>query len=237
MQPTHGTARLAGALYLLLCLAAPFALLYVPGRLFVKGNPAATAANIAASERLFEMGIAVHLVSIIVFIFLAVALYRLLEGVNRSHASLMVILALVSVPIALFSILNELGALVLIRGGDALSVFDEAQVDALAWLLLVLRGKALLIAQIFWGLWLFPFGLLVMRSHFLPRILGVLLIVNGVAYLVQTAASLFFPGAAPLVGRIVFPALLGEIWIMLWLLLRGARPAPSREQLAAGAGA
>lgn len=226
MHPTNKTARLAGVLYLLTGLFAPFSLIYVPNTLIVRGNATATADNILASERLFKMGIVGHLFSVIVFIFLAMVLYRLLNGVNKMHASLMVILVLVSIPISLFSVINELAALMLVRGADYLSAFDKTQLDALAMFFLGVRGKALLIAQIFWGLWLFPFGLLVMRSGFLPRILGALLIVNGVAYPASSLSSILLPTPVSVLNPFLFVAELGELWIMLWLLIKGARVEP-----------
>lgn len=227
MQPTKNTARLAGALYLLMGLPAPFSLLYIPGKVIVRGDATTTANNIRANETLIQAGILGHLFSVIAFIFLAMVLYRLLNRVNAMHAALMVILVLVSIPISLFSVLNELAALTMAGGADYLSVFDQPQLDAFALFFLGVRGKALVIAQIFWGLWLLPYGLLVMRSGFFPRILGVLLIINGVAYPVLSLTSLFFPDSFELVNRIAFPALLGELWMMLWLLIKGAKVEPS----------
>ncbi len=226
MQPTKNTARLAGALYLLSGLPAPFSLIYVPGRLIVRGDATATANNILANQTLFQMGIVGSLISTIAFIFVVMVLYRLLNGVNQMHASLMVILVLVSVPISLFSVVNELAALTLVRGAGYLSIFDKPHVDALALFLLGVRGKALVIAQIFWGLWLFPFGLLVMRSGFLPRILGALLIVNGFAYPALSLSSILLPTPVGVLNPFVFIAELGELWIMLWLLIKGAKVEP-----------
>lgn len=231
MEPTNNTARLAGTLYVLMGLPAPFSLVYVPSKLIVRGDAAATANNILASETLFKAGIVAHLITTIGFILLALLLYRLLHRVNEMHASLMVIFVLVSIPISLFSVINEIAALTVLHSPGFLSVFTKSQLDALAMLFLNLRGTGLMITQIFWGLWLFPFGLLVMRSGFLPRILGVLLIVNGFAYPLTTLTWLLQPEYLGLVKRIVFIPQLGELWIMLWLLIKGAKvesmPAPA----------
>src|SRR5690606_29979393 len=116
------------------------------------------------------------------FVFLAWTLYRLLEGVNKRHASVMVSLVLVSVAIGFLNQLHNITALTLFRGDDFLSGFDKSQRDALGMLFLEINRLGNLVHQIFWGLWLFPFGLLVMKARFLPRILGILLIVNAVAY-------------------------------------------------------
>jgi hypothetical protein len=229
MQPTNKTARLAAVLYLASGLLAPFSLLYVPGKLIVRGNAAATAQNILQHETLFRVAILFDLFSTIVLIFLAMVLYRLLNNVNRMQASLMVILVLVSIPVSLFSIISEFAALIVVRGPEYLSVFAKPQLDALAMLFLQIRGRALLVAQIFWGLWLIPFGLLVMRSGFIPRILGALLIINGFAYPAASLSSLLLPIGVGVLNPFLFVAELGELWIMLWLLIKGAKvePAPA----------
>jgi glucan phosphoethanolaminetransferase (alkaline phosphatase superfamily) len=226
MQPTNNTARLAGATYLLL-LIAPFSLLYVPNKLIVPGNAAATADKIRASELLFRMGIVCELASAVVVIFLVMILYRLFNRVNKMHASLLVILgALVSAPITFVGVVNEIGALTLLRGANFLSVFDKRQLDALAMFFIGLHGKTILVNEIFWGLWLFPFGLLIMRSHFIPRILGILLIMNGFAYLASSLTGLLLPDYASVVDRIAVIPETGELWVMLWLLIKGARVEP-----------
>ena len=121
------------------------------------------------------------------------------------------------------NVLNHIAALTLFRGGDFLAVIDKNQLDALAMLFLRLHSQGNIINEIFWGLWLFPFGVLVKRSGFLPRILGVLLIVNCFAYLAQSLTSLLLPSYANVVAQWTFPALFGELWIMLWLLIKGAK--------------
>lgn len=224
MNPTKRTARVAGLLYLLLTVTGFFSLMYVPGKLIVRGNAAATAANILASESLFRLGVASDLVAGTVFIFLALALYRLLKGVNQQHASLMVILVFVQVPLGFLNELNNLATLLLVRGADFLSVFDKPQRDALAMLFLRLHSQGAIVSQIFWGLWLLPFGVLVFRSGFLPRILGAWLIVNCFAYLAMSFTGLLLPQHYDMVFRIATPFLLGEAAIMLWLLIMGAKP-------------
>src|SRR5216683_2912881 len=193
MSSTKNPGRFAGLLYVLFSIPGFFAMVYVPGKLIVHGNAAATANNIAASETLFRLGIAAQLIGSAGFIFVALALYDLLKGVNRRHASLMVTLIVVSIPIAFVNELNSIAALVLVRGADFLSLFDKPQRDALAMLFLNLHGHGFDVAGIFWGLWLFPLGLLVYRSSFLPRILGVALMVNCFAFLISSFTSLVLP--------------------------------------------
>jgi len=224
MSFTKDPGRLAGLLYLLASIPGFFALLYVPSKIFVHGNATATANNIAAHEMLFRLGIAADLIGQALFIFVALALYYLLKGVNPRHALLMLTLILVAIPIAFVNELNSIAALVLARGADFLSVFDKPQRDALARLFLDLRGGGFDVAGIFWGLWLFPLGLLVYRSGFLPRILGVLLMIACWAYLANSFTSLVLPRYEVMVNRWISPLQLAEMVFMLWLLIKGARP-------------
>src|SRR6266849_691181 len=127
-----------------------------------------------ASETLLRLGIASELIGFIIFIFVVLALYRLFKAVNEKHALAMAILLLVSIPISLLNVLNEIAALVLVSGADFLSAFETRQLDALAYLFLRLHSQGFVVAEIFWGLWLFPLGLLVIRSGFIPRVLGFL---------------------------------------------------------------
>jgi hypothetical protein len=231
MSSLNKNARIAGVLYLTL-LAAPLRLIYIPSKLFVTGNATATANNIAAHPLLFRFGIMADLLTATMVIFLTLALYRLFREVNQSLAVLMVILgSLVSAPIYFVNTLNDVAALLLVQGRDFLSIFDKPQRDALAMLFLRLHHHGVLANEIFWGLWLFPFGLLVYRSRFLPRFLGVWLIVNGFAYIVVSVTGFLVPQYEAVVGNSVFPATLGEVAIMLWLVIRGAKP----KQLAAAA--
>jgi hypothetical protein len=211
-------------LYVLTSFVGFFAMGYVPSKLIVHGNAAATASNIAASETLFRLGIAGELIGQAGFIFVALALYELLKGVNRRHASLMVILIVAPIPITFVNELNSIAALVLVRGADFLSIFEKPQRDALAMLFLNLHHHGFVVAEIFWGLWLFPLGLLVYRSRFLPRFLGVWIILAGFAWVVLSLTGILLPQYQDNVDTYAQPAFFGEIAFMLWLLIRGARP-------------
>jgi hypothetical protein len=218
-------ARSAGFLYLLLALTAPLGLLYVPGKLIVSGNATATADNIRASEWLLRLGIASELIHQVIVIFVVLALYRLFRPVDESLARQVVILgALVSVPIMFVNVLNDVAALVLVSGADFLSVFEKPQLDALAYLFLRLHSRGITVASVFWGLWLFPFGMLVIRSGFIPRVFGFLLMVAGVGYLASSFTTLVIPRYAELVSRIALPLQVAELPIVFWLLIWGARP-------------
>jgi hypothetical protein len=226
------TARTAGLLYLVTSIPAPFILIYVPNTLIVRGNATATASRILASEWMLRLGMAGEVILSIAFLFVVLALYRLLQGVNKPLASLMVTLWAVSIPISCLNVLNNVAALILVRGADFLSVFTKPHRDALAMVFLRLHSNGLLVAQVFWGLWLLPFGILVYRSGFIPRILGVLLIANGFAYPIQSFTSFLLPQYASVVSRITLPVLFGEAAIILWLLIRGVRDQPLVEAAA-----
>jgi hypothetical protein len=224
MSPTMNPGRFAGLLYLLTSVVGFFAMGYVPGKIIVHGNAAATASNIAANETLFRLGIAAQLIGMAGFIFVAVALYDLLKGVSRRHASLMVTLIVVSVPIAFVNELNSIAALVLVRGADFLSIFEKPQREALAMMFLNLHFHGLVVAEIFWGLWLFPLALLVYRSRFLPRFLGVWLALAGFAWVIVSLTGILLPQVQDKVYTFTQPAVFGEIVFMLWLIIKGARP-------------
>ncbi|MBI3490499.1 MAG: DUF4386 domain-containing protein [Acidobacteria bacterium] len=227
MNQTQKTARVAGFLYLLIAITAPIGLMYVPSTLIVPGDATATANHLRSSESLLRIGIASELFHQTIGIFLVLALYRLFKAVNEKHASLMVILgALVSVPIVFLNVLNEIAALVLVSGADFLSVFEERQLDALTLFFLRLHDQGIIVAAIFWGLWLFPFGILVIRSGFIPRALGALLMIAGSAYLASSFTSLLLPRYAHLVGQVAMVLEVGELPIIFWLLIWGAKAQP-----------
>lgn len=157
-------------------------LIYIPSKLFVPGNASATVNNIAAHEWLFRFDIVGDLVGGVLLIFVVLAFYRLFKGVNQCLAVLVVILGGVMPALINFvSVVSDAGALMIVSSTDFLSVFDKPQREALAMLLLRLRDQQNTAAEILWGLWLLPLAMLVYRSRFLPRFLGVWLIINGCA--------------------------------------------------------
>jgi uncharacterized protein DUF4386 len=227
MNPIKKQARVAGFLYLLL-MAAPLRLIYIPSKLFVSGDATATANNIAAHELLFRLGIVADLFCGVVLIFLVLALYRLFKEVDQKLAVLMVIVGgVLPAAIDFFNVVNDAAALILVRGADFLNVFDKPQRDALAMLFLRLHGREIVGAEILWGLWLFPLAILVIRSRFLPRFLGYWLILNGFAYLALSFTGLLLPQYENVVSNFAFPAQLGELAFMLWLVIVGAKLKPS----------
>jgi hypothetical protein len=235
MSFTENPGRFAGLLYLALSLPGIFAMVYVPSKLIVHGNAAATASNISASEPLFRLGIAAQLISQAGFIFVALALYDLLKAVNRRHASLMVTLVVVSIPIAFLNEVNSIAALVLVRGADFLSIFDKPQRDALAMLFLNLHFHGIVVDEIFFGLWLLPLALLVYRSGFLPRFLGIWLAIDGSAWVILSLTGVLSPQYYDKVFTYAQPASFGEVGFMLWLIIKGAKPQPLPVEISSSA--
>jgi len=222
MHPLKKAARIAGFIYLSMIFTAPFSLIYVPSKLIVRGNAAATADNILAHETMFRLSIFGDLIGQVIFICLGIALYRLLSNVNKTWAALMVAFVLVSAAIGFLNTLNNIAALTLFHGADFLAIFDKPHRDALAYLFVRLHSQGISIDEIFWGLWLFPFGLLVFRSGFLPRWIGVWLMINCFGYVFLSVISFFFPAYTDKAFLYLQPVLFGELAIMLYLLIKGA---------------
>ncbi len=215
-------ARQAGVLYLLFAVMAILDEFFVPS-LIVSGDATATARNITAAGLTFRIGIVSGFVTHVMFIIVVVSLYNLLKDVDNKYALLMVQLVSVGVVIALANLLNKFGVLILLSGTNSLSVFTKPQLDALALGLLGLHTNGVYLATAFWGLWLFPFGILVIKSGFLPRILGILLIVAGVAYLTVSLTSIALPAYRQVVSQFMTPLYFGEIPIIPWLVFKGAK--------------
>jgi uncharacterized protein DUF4386 len=225
MNSTRNPGRVAGIWYLLLVVIGPLRLIYIPNKLFVSGNAAATASNIASHQLLFRLGIVADLAGAVVLVFLTLAFYRLFAGVDRNLAAQVVIFGGVMPSLLYFvGVVSDLGALMVVRGANFLSVFDQPQRDAIALLFLNLRDHQNTAAEILWGVWLLPLALLVYRSRFLPRFLGVWLALGGVAYLALSLTGVLWPQYQDKVFTISQPALFGEVAIMLWLVIKGARP-------------
>jgi len=222
--------RIAGLLYVLASIVGVFGLLYVPSKLIVDGNAAETVRNIAASETLFRLGIAAHLIGEALFVLVALALYDLFKAVDHRNALSMLTLILIAIPMAFLNELNAIAALSLVQGTDFLTLFGQPQRDALVMLFLNVHAYGFDVAGIFWGLWLSPLGLLVYRSGFLPRILGVALMLNCFAFLIVSLTSLVLPHYESLVHGWMRPFHFGEQAFMLWLLIMGAKPRPLASQ-------
>jgi Domain of unknown function (DUF4386) len=227
MSSTRNPGRVAGLWYLLLCVLGPLRLIYIPSKLFVHGNATATANNIAAHEWLFRAGIVADLLGAVTLIFLVLAFYRLFNHVDQHLAVQVVILGGVMPALIYFvNVVTDAGALMLVRGADFLSVFDKPQRDALAMLFLRLHDQQNTAAEMLWGLWLLPLAILVYKSRFLPRFLGIWLAINGFAYILMSLTGELLPQYQGKLFILFQPALFAELAFMLWLVIKGAKPQP-----------
>ncbi|HLV97473.1 MAG TPA: DUF4386 domain-containing protein [Ktedonobacterales bacterium] len=217
MHSSKMTARMAGVLYLIGSVTGVFGILYGPS-LMVPGDAGATARNILASELLFRLSIVSALLDQIIFLLVVLALYQVLKVVNQNIAVLMVIFLLLSIPIAMLNELNNGAVLFLLSGADSLKIFTAEQRLALVPFFLDLHALGLNIAFLVGAPWFFPMGYLVFKSGFLPRILGVLLIMNGLGYLIDSFAALLLPDLH--VNLVLFTGWV-EVAFALWLLMRG----------------
>jgi hypothetical protein len=222
------TARIAGLVYLVVVLSGIVSLAYVPSKLTVWSDAAQTVRNITESQELFRAGIAAGFVCYIAFLVLPLLLFRLLGHVDRNAAMLMVILAVVSVPISLLNMAHRLDVLTLLAGKPYLASYPAEQLNATVMLSLASYGSGILVAKIFWGLWLLPLGYLVLRSGMIPRVLGVFLVLGCFGYLVDVFGRTLVAdyASSAIAGYATLPASLGEIGTCLWLLVFGARSQP-----------
>lgn len=217
------TARLAGLLYLIWVITGIYGIFFISPKIIVQGDAVATAKNILSNEFLFRTGIINDIISNTIWIFLALVLYRLLKQVNDRQAKFMVALVIVQVPAVFFMEALNITSLMLFKG-EILKTFELNKIQDLAMLFLKINDYGMFVLETFWGLWLFPFGLLVYKSRFIPRILGVFLFLNGMAYITHSFTILLFPVYQTLVGKVSMPFwILGEISITLWLLIKGVK--------------
>ena len=225
MTSVKKTARIAGLWYLGFALG-PFYLMYIPSKTVVRSDAAATAARILSHETLFRWGMVAETLGAVIFIGLALSLYRLFDGVDHHRARQLVALVLVSSAFSLVAVLFSAGALLVFRGGDPFAAVDARTREAIGMLLIRIRGQAYGVNEIFWGLWLLPFGWLVIRSRFLPRWLGYWLMLDGVAWIVLSATWFLAPQYNDALFRYFQPIFMAEVAAMLWLLIIGAKEHP-----------
>lgn len=223
MSAIKRTARLAGLLYVVMSIMMVFSYMYLPSTFLVPGDAAATARKITDATIMYRIGILIDLAAQILFVFVVLTLYQLFKDVSRPHARLMAVLVCVGVAVEIVNLANRAAPLVFLSGADYLSAFTKPQLDALVMGFLRLGNSLGQIVLAIWGLWLFPFGILTIRSGFFPRVLGWLLIVAGFAYVVSCVTSIVFPADLPMVSKLMMPLYFGELPIVIWLLVMGAK--------------
>jgi hypothetical protein len=217
------TARLAGLLYLIMAITSFYAIMYVPSHILVKGDIAATTNNMLTHELLFRSGIVSDLINAIVSLFLAFTLYRLFNTVDVNLATLLVAFVLIEIPIFFLLETFNLTSLILIKG-EVFKSFTHEQTQDAGFLFLKMYGYGTMTLEVFFGLWLIPFGLLIIKSRFIPRVIGVLMLIAGAGYTVDSLISLLFPLFSSITKPVAFTfSGIGEIITMLWLLIKGVK--------------
>lgn len=218
-------------IYLIVVLTGIFSLAYVPSKLIVWNDPVQTYQNIVTSELLFRLGILSNFICYTAFLVLPLVLYKLLREVNENHAKLMIILVIVSVSISFINIQHKLAVLTLIGKAENLKIFSLSQLQSQVMFYIDNYHNGMIINQIFWGLWLFPFGYLVYCSGFLPKLLGIFLILGCFGYLINVVGEIVIPNYSKSVisNYITLPASIGEIGTCLWLLIMGIKEKTSLE--------
>lgn len=199
-------------------IVAMFSILYVPGKIMVSGDEVATIGNLLTYETLFRWSIFGNLLTQVLLIFAALLLYKLFKSVNKKHSLMIVVFALLGLPIDMVNNLNKFAALHIIHNPEIS--------DSLAMLFLNLSEDGLVVASIFWGLWLLPYGWLVYKSGYFPKILGIFVIIAGIGYLLLVSLSIVVPEKEALIETVNYLTM-GELIFMLWLIFKGAKlPSP-----------
>jgi hypothetical protein len=236
MNPTKRLARIAGVLYLLMGIFSGFALLFVYARVYVPGDAATTAGNLVANSGLVRVGVVADLVQATFWVFTALTLYQLLKHVNKSVASAMVVLAAIGAGIVMLNEVFGFEALRVATGAVNLASLGAAGSNALALLLVDSQHYGLLIAQIFFGLWLVPLGILAYNSGWFPKALGIVLIVGAAGYIVDMLAALLVPDFGKAIhSYVTIPSAIAEIWMVGYLLVVGVKTKKSDERILAAA--
>jgi hypothetical protein len=217
-------ARRAGLPYLAAAILAMIGYFYLRPRFFVSGDAAATARNILANEQLYRLGILTDVVGQLLFIVAVLALYRLFEDVDRNQARLMAALIGTSIAVQFAGFTLNVAPLVLLSENEYLPAFTRPQLDALAYASLSLSSKLGELVMSMWGLWLFPFAALTLKSGFFPKFVGVLLILAGAAYVLAHVIAILFPARLETFNQVAFPIYFGELIVILWLAFIGANP-------------
>lgn len=223
MNSLKKTARGAGILYIIMDVFMIFSGMIVEPKTYVPGDAVATTSNILASEWLFRLGFVSWIVSYIIFLFLVLALYNLFRSVDKGQARLMVTLVLISVSISFIYTLFQYVPILLLSGEGYLSAFNPAQLQTLSMVFLDMYNNGIQIAEILWGLWLIPLGILVYKSRFVPKVLGILLMVGSFGHLLSFLSTFLFPDYSAILTPIAETVMVAELPIFLWLLIRGVK--------------
>lgn len=224
MNSKKKNARIAGVLYLLIAITGGFGIMYAPSSIIVSDDATATANNLINSEFIYSLSILSNLISQALTIFLVLTLSRLFKDINPKLTKYMLTFVLVAVPISFINVLNLFAAQMFVGGAEFLEVFETNQLNSLALVFLRIYEFGIAVVGIFWGLWLFPFGMLIIKSKFIPKIIGIFLVVGCFAYLIDSFVSILLPEYKASVSAIIMiPLAIGEFSTILWLLIKGVK--------------
>ena len=223
MAPTQKTARVAGLLFLSMVFTGLFAEIFFRQTLFV-GDAAVTANNILGSGFLYRAGILSDIVMSVTYLFTALVLYKLLVSVDKNLAKLMVLFAAAGSILLLSNILNEFAPLYILSSGSPSGALNPAQLQDMAMISYLTYGHGYMIGQVFFALWVLPLGLMIYRSKFIPKVFGVLFVIETVCGLLSVAAHFLLADAA-VESALLLPGTAAEMLFLLWLLIRGIDPA------------
>lgn len=215
-------ARTSGLLFLAWIIIGLFGLMYLPSQIKIGSDAATAAQSVLSHELLFRTGIIGDVISGALWIWLVLAFYSLFKPVSEWWAKLLVGFVVVQIPVVFSMAAGKIASLMAFKG-KILTSFEADQRQDLALSFLQMEGYATLALETFWGLWLFPLAVLVYKSRFLPRFLGIWLAINGFAYVVLSFTGLLLPQYANSVYQFAFPAFFGELALMLWLVIKGAK--------------
>jgi hypothetical protein len=217
------TARGAGILYIIMDVFMIFGGMYVYSKIYIPGDATATVSNILESEWLLRLGFVSLLFGLIIQLYLVHVLYELFKSVEKGQARMMVILIVAGVSVAFMNMLFQYAPVLLLSNAGHLSAFNPAQLQTLSMVSLDMYEHGLLITEIFWGLWLIPLGILVYKSGFIPKVLGILLVVGCFGHLIIFVSTFLFPDFSTILTPIGETVTIGELPIFLWLLIKGAK--------------
>lgn len=224
MNTDRNVARFAGFLYLVVYVTGILGTLYLPSKIIIPGDLAATANNLIANELLYRLAVVNNFLGQIFSLFVVLVLYLLLKKVNANQAAFMVTLVLAGVPIMILNLVNQIAPLVILTNPNVTAAFSADQLNATVTLFLNLYKQGIALVEVFWGLWLIPLGWLVYKSGFMPRPIGVLLIIGGTSYIINCFTTLLFPSVGAVIAPIMLvPAAIAELSMVLWLLIWGVK--------------
>jgi len=224
------TARLTGLLYFIFALTAIYGYMYVSPKIWVSGDIAASAKKMLDNEFLFRTSLASNIITHTLFVLVVLFLYRLLRQVNEHCAKIMVGLVIVAVPVAFLGGALKMTALYIFKG-ELLTSFSSEQARDIARTFVKFASYSGQMVTFYWGLWLIPLGLLVYKSGFIPRIFGILLLINGLGYMISSMTYVLYPDSFESVSKLVYPTYFaGEVPFIFWLMIKGVNTKAKQDK-------